>query len=225
MMWTEEERTRVEQTFLGLCEFKKQKLSKVQVMIWFRIFEKYDANSVVQALEMAIETLKWFPTPPEIVEFIQGSKADRAAASWIRFCEVIQSVSALDSVIFEDTRLSAMVDYFGGWAECHKWKEDELTFRRMEFIKVYSALRDAPPGKKHIGELEHQNSVRGYLEFIPDPVIIPQSGAYRFQLSLPPPEDKLTDQEQKLLEDFQTKGIEPTFQMVQDKLQQIGRTE
>lgn len=222
MGWTPEQRQSVEQTFIGLCEFKKQKLSKVQVLIWFRILEKYDAKDVIMALETAIETMKWFPTPPEIVELIMGSATDRAAAAWIRFLEIIKTVSVLDSVIFEDTRFSAMVDYYGGWDKVHQWREDEMTWRRIDFMKVFSNFREPPPGKKHIGDIEHHNSSRGFLEHIPEPVFVPASGPIKKQLALPPPDTKMTEREQQLMLEFKEKKIQPNYQMVKDAISRIG---
>jgi hypothetical protein len=176
MIWTDEEYNAVKSAFLGLAELHNFKLSELKVELYFRILQRFPGREVVQAIDIAMQTTKFFPKPAELVEIIMGSATDRAAIAWNTFLEIIRRIGPSDSVVFEDSRLSATVDYFGGWDEVHKWKTDELTWRRQEFIKIYASFRQAPPGRRHIGNIEHQNRARGFLDHIPKTVVIPMKG-------------------------------------------------
>lgn len=188
MIWTDDEYNAVKSAFLGLAELHNFKLSELKVELYFKILQRFPGREVAQAIEIALQTTKFFPKPAELVEIIMGSASDRAAIAWNTFLDIVRRIGPSDSVVFEDTRLSAIVDYFGGWEEVHKWKSDELTWRRQEFIKIYASLRQPPPGRRHIGNIEHQNRVRGFLDHIPETVVIPKKGLPG-PPELPPPNE------------------------------------
>lgn len=190
MTWTDDEYQMIKMGFLGLAELHNFKLSELKVELYFRILQRFHPQDVAQAIDVAIETCKFFPKPAELVEIIMGSATDRAAVAWNNFLEVVRRFGPSDSVEFEDTRFSAIVDYFGGWEEVHKWRLDELTWRRQEFIKIYAGFRQPPPGRRHIGRIEHHNRVRGFLDQIPKTVVIPKNGFPQNTAPvLPPPQD------------------------------------
>lgn len=190
MIWTDEEYQMIKMSFLGLAELHNFKLSELKVELYFKILQRFHPQDVVRAIELAIETTKFFPKPAELVELIMGTATDRAAIAWNIFLGVIRRLSPSDSVVFEDTRFSAIVDFFGGWDEVHKWKTEDLTWRRQEFIKLYASFRQPPPGHRHVGTIEHQNRVRGFLDYLPETVIVPKEGfPHDATPALPPPQD------------------------------------
>jgi hypothetical protein len=215
MAWTHEEQKRIKETFLGLAEIHRKELSKLEVKMYWRILERYEAKDVYEALVMAIETTKFFPKPTELIELIMGTAIDRASLAWMRFLDILSSTSAADSVEFEDTRLSAIVDFFGGWDAVHIWRQDEMTWRRLDFVKIYAGFRYPPPGRRHIGAIEHYNTVHGFLNYVPKTMTVPKIGQVKQHLALPPPrpapEEELS---QKMLAYFPP-GKPVTFQDVQ----------
>jgi hypothetical protein len=187
MTWTKNQTKEVDKAFLALANVHNRKMDEATYISYMRIIQRHPADSVIRALDIAFETSRFFPKPVELLDIIVGNANDRAALAWTNFCTALRRYGAQHSVEFEDTRWSALVDYFGGWDKVHEWKESELPFRRAEFVKIYAGMHEAPPGHRHIGEIEHHNSSRGFTGYVPETVLIPATGE-KAGLSLPPPE-------------------------------------
>jgi hypothetical protein len=154
------------------------------------VLTRLHVDAAVTALETAFLTLKWFPKPSELIELSQGSLEEKSYHAWNLFLDVSRRVGAHSSVFFEDGRISALLDMFGGWIECKKWLLADLTWRRTEFLRAYQAMKVVPSPHVHQGLLALENNAKGHFSHIPDPVIIDAQGQIITFLSLPAPAER-----------------------------------
>lgn len=182
--WTADEKKRVKQAFLALGELHGKQISVDLTLIYFRFFERYTANAVMQAIEMAVQKLKSFPMPAEIIELLNEDPEEGAYRAWTIFHSALRHLGKYTTVFFEDGRTSALIEYFDGWANiCMTWTEKEIAYRREEFVKAYKAFKTMPEPKRHIGLSEHQASIEG-LPWTGEWLIIGKDGTYNSMLRI-----------------------------------------
>jgi len=85
--------------------------------IYFRALREFTIEQVEAAVELAIDTRKFFPKPAELRELIEGNPEDRAANAWAAFLEAAAN-GGTASVKFSDRATAAAMDaVFGSWLE------------------------------------------------------------------------------------------------------------
>ncbi len=164
-------------------------ISKPLLEIYFKILEKYEVEQVKNAIEKAMEQLKWFPKPAEIIEFIGGGPnklEDFAQVQADLVINTIRKIGSYQSVEFKDPVTTAVIQQsFGGWIKmCLELTETSEKWFRKDFVNAYHAyFRQGIKINGHLaGLIETDNMTRGHLEFIPDPKMVESIEPLRVEL-------------------------------------------
>jgi hypothetical protein len=175
--WTQEERQMVAMEFLALCEVWNKQISDHLTSIYMRALQSLPALDAAKSINKAIFSCKWFPKPAELLAFANGSLEEQAIKAWNILCETVSKVGKYDSVFFEDTRISQMIDFFGGWITICNWTKRDLEFKRDDFIKGYVAIHQPQAPSKHPGILEIENGHdQRYKSLLEPPVFVALDG-------------------------------------------------
>ncbi|MCE5333301.1 MAG: DUF6475 domain-containing protein [Desulfobacteraceae bacterium] len=154
-LWNEEDKKRIGEAFLAICELHNKTFSQAFAAIYMRALESYPAHQVVAALEKSVMVSRFFPKPAELIELIEGPLEEKAYLAWTTFRDAVRYPGGYSSVMFCDGRISAIIEHFGGWINiCDTWLEKDDPFRRAEFVKMYRALSREPEPERHIGRIE-----------------------------------------------------------------------
>lgn len=161
---------------LGLFETLKtpneEPMSEFRTMAYLKALESYSDAQIEKAMWKAASACKFFPKPSELLEFIEGNKTDHAWEAWEILLDAIARVGPWKSVQFADARITRVVEVLGGWLKVCEWTEDDLKWRRNEFMSAYKAMQDGGPVRSLPGLVQIQNTSGGYQDRIPPPVVV-----------------------------------------------------
>jgi len=179
---TNSDEERFAKLMLEMAEAVSQEVSPFKIEIYFKHLVDLRYEDIERAFNAVIRTRTTasFPKIAEILEAVNGKVEDRAE---IAFQSVLHSKNFYASVEFEDGTIGKVIDAMGGYQAICDWQEDEIKWHRKEFVKLY-AMYDARgpwPIKKFIGEIEANNSLRGFTDMIPPTIQIEDAN----QVALP----------------------------------------
>lgn len=116
------------------------------------------------------------PTVAEFLEHIHGDPESKAIVQASQVLESIKRIGGNASVVFDDPITQAVIKIgFGGWVKlCNEMLAEKENWFIKDFCRIYQAYQKE--GVKHFGHLagrtEMENSATGFLEHIPEPVLI-----------------------------------------------------
>ena len=169
--------------FGTLCEVWEREISPTLASVYFRILEPYPIEVVERAISEAIGRCRFFPKPAELLDLINGSNEDMEARGLLQATGVLQAVKrvgAYQTVVFADPVTAAVIqDGFGGWVKlCTDLSAKAEQWFLKDFARLYRAFHSQ--GRRYSGKLagiiESQNSARGFLEYLPSPVMVGGDG-------------------------------------------------
>jgi len=169
---TENDGPRFLTAFTGLCAYFDKPYSEILLDIYWRGLEELDIDQVESAFFSSIKTARFFPKIAEILESVDGGPEERAILAWEQLQEAVRRGGASESVLFVDSKITRTVELLGGWFQVCMWPIAELQFRRHEFLQTYKALKSGGSPRSLAGVIERENSARGYLNHVPDPLVI-----------------------------------------------------
>ena len=158
--------------FTAVCDYYKEQTSESQTRIYFKGLKEFPIEKIDEAFSKHIRNSRFFPKVSELIDLICGNKEDKALIAWTTFRETIRHEGGDRSVIFSDPKITAIIESYGGWIKVCEMETKDLDFMRLGFLKAYVNIRDGLPVKKLTGRFEWENSSRGFLEYIPKPLII-----------------------------------------------------
>ena len=139
--------------------------SKNKIMLYFNALEDFEIEQVVNAVGLAIKTLKFYPKIAEIRELIEGQIEDRAAIAWYTVIEATKVYGQYNSIRFDDLLIHWIVERMGGWPHFCGLVAEELPFRQKDFIQLYRL------GDRNREFLVMPQSVKGLAKNYFDPKI------------------------------------------------------
>jgi len=152
---------------------KREEPSQVLLDVYWECFKPYTDEEVSNAFSIALQTLRYFPKPVEILEIIQGSGGSKAYEAWNCLIAAMGEVGAYRSVVFEDKVIHAVVETWGGWDAVCRITTEELKYKAKEFKELYNGYKNQPlHSDKLIGRAEGENILSGHPEHIEEPVYI-----------------------------------------------------
>lgn len=140
-------------------------------MIYQRAMDPFSDEQIDRAMLTAALTLKFFPKPAELIELIQGTSKDNAILAWETLLMAVQRYGSYQSVLFGDGKIARTVEMMGGWLDVCAMTEEETKWKAKDFMAIYQGLPASEP-KPLIGRYERDNRIRGFINAIPDPVLI-----------------------------------------------------
>lgn len=129
---------------MALAELHNKKLSQQLLDIYWSALKNYEFGEVMQSLNHLIvdpDVGQFMPKPADIVRMIEGDSETRALVAWGKVTRAIREIGAWESVIFDDTKIHAVISDMGGWIELCRKTTKELDFLLREFEKRYCSYR------------------------------------------------------------------------------------
>lgn len=162
----EQNRSEFSQLIADVYKFYRAECSSFALQIWWGAMTAYDIQAVREALgrhTMNPDTGQFLPKPADVVKMLQGSTQDSALTAWTLLEKSIRQIGPYQSVCFDDLLINRVVSDMGGWTDFGKLKDDELPFRRNEFVTRYRAF------KMRSERPEYPSKLIGIAEFINAP--------------------------------------------------------
>lgn len=160
----------------GLGELYNKKISEFILALYYDIFKDYTIEQFENAVKRCLKDKVYntIPKPAEIIEYLEGTKDDKALTGWLQVQEAIQKGGSWASVEFAEPIISNCVNELGGWLWLCQQPKDQTPFIEKRFMDLYRLLlkRGISKGQKLIGTVEAGNREGGFLNEIPKPLRI-----------------------------------------------------
>lgn len=183
---------------MALGEAFDKRPSPQKVELYWQMLSDLTIEQVEAACKRLIQTRTLTGTFPLVAEIrnLAGnsdSLEEQALLAWDKFFWAFRHVGEGMSVAFDDPVITQVVlSWAGGWVRLNDldWRLDRVEWRRREFLELYKVMaknrdRLSPPPYLE-GLYERQNLERGFVEFIPPPLIVKgETGNYWVE-KLPP---------------------------------------
>jgi len=143
-----------------------QEVSTFQLRVWWAGLCGFELNTVLSALGgymASPQKCKFAPKPGDIVEMIEGSAKDREAIAMQAWQRVMDNCNGYLTTVFDDPAIHYSIHVtFGTWDNVGKCEENDLKFKRLDFIKAYCSYKNGMPyPPKLIGTIERDNAANG----------------------------------------------------------------
>ncbi len=158
--------------FTAMAEIFGYEVTPLKIKAYTMALNQFTDDQIERAIMQACASLRFFPKPVELIEFIQGKVSDQALVAWECLLHTIQNHGSYASVIFEDGRIAQTMELMGGWLQVCAMTIDETHWRMNDFTKIYQGLPGNIEPKKLIGRYEQDNAARGFLDAIPESIQI-----------------------------------------------------
>ena len=151
-----------------LCEAYRQTATEVTIRAYEMGLDGLTAEHIEEAVRLALQRLKFMPTPAELRDLVGGPKPeDRAQLAWAAFERAVVRIGAYRTVDFDDALINATVRSLGGWERCCSLGPEEFDkWLRKDFIKAYEAFCRTGIGEEVAeplpGIYDRQNALLGY---------------------------------------------------------------
>lgn len=138
------------QNLIALGEVFDKEISPAIARIYWTSLSEFSDEEVQLAINQAVNTLKFFPKPVELRDFITGNVTERAHEAWEQIMkdirrgvgghpEILRGGDVVDVEPMVCDELKNLVAQFGGWSRLRDMSFRELDFMKKDFVKVYSA--------------------------------------------------------------------------------------
>lgn len=160
----------------GFCELYNKVPSQFLYDIYYEVLKDYSYEQVNKAFMDCIRVYKYnlLPKPAEILEFLEGTRDDKALMAWLQVMEAVQKGGYYASIEFADPIIAHCVQELGGWQWLCCIERKELPFIEKRFMDLYRLFmkRGVQNNIRLIGFIEARNNQLGHFEEIPKPVKI-----------------------------------------------------
>lgn len=126
----------------ALAEFYKEPLSEIRLELYIGGIEDLTADEVERAAKMAVKSLRFFPKPVELIEFVKGSNTDIAEQAWQIAWNAYQKAGYWDSVLFQDGAIARTIQIvYDGWVQfsqaSRELSPEMQQAKRKSFLSTY----------------------------------------------------------------------------------------
>lgn len=170
------------QGLMVLAEVYNRKLSALLLHTYWNCLKKYSYAEFETTLWDFLKNPNYarshFPSPADWIKAIEGDNETKSLVAWTEVKTAIRQVGQYESVKFTDALIHDVIQEMGGWIFLCQQSERELIFLQKEFERRYRmnrALKKLTKGPRYLtGQIEHQNSLNGFTNYIPRPKNIKQ---------------------------------------------------
>ena len=155
---------------IGVGEVFGKEVTQTLAQIYWTALKEFTDDEVSEAFNQAVASLKFFPKPCELREFIQGNAEELAYQAWDQVMADIRRGVGHPTPKFvrknEDgslkvehekpsvsERVEGLVNHLGGWSNLGMMSYKDLDFKRKEFVQLFGmkaergAIEYKPPLK------------------------------------------------------------------------------
>ena len=157
-----------------LSEAYGVELSPVKVVAYYLTVADIPEAEVEAAMNTALRALKYFPSPAELREQIEGNINDRAYVAYSTLLRATKEHGYYASVKFEDPLIMTVVEHMGGWMEWCQLTAKEQSYRKQEFVSLYRffATKDGIKPPHHLIGFEEASNSDMFPELVPPVVMV-----------------------------------------------------
>ena len=170
------EKSRFLELMTGLSQLYDKDLSPFALDIYYDILKDYEYPRLEKAVKQVIANNKYncIPKPAEILEYLVGTRDDKALSAWLQAHNAAIAVGHWQSVEFKDPIISHCLNELGGWIAFCSAQIEELPFIEKRFMNLYNLFlkREVKEPMKLVGFVELKNFEKGYFTDIPEPIKI-----------------------------------------------------
>ncbi len=165
------------QGLMILAEVYNRKLSSLLLHTYWKCLKKYSLAVFETTLWNFVKnpdvSKKGFPSPAEWIKAIDGDAESKSLMAWTVIIKAIRHIGHYDSVMFNDPLIHLIIEDMGGWIFLCQQFERELIFLQKEFerrYKNYYSTNQLNIESSYLtGQIEHQNTIHGFTQYIPRP--------------------------------------------------------
>ena len=133
---------------------------------YYEIFKDYSDDQFSRAVTQTIREHKYstLPKPAEILEYLEGTRDDKALIAWYQLMEAVKKGGYHASIEFADPLIPHIVNELGGWMWFCCTQKEELPFIQKRFEDLYRLFlkrQIQPINQRLIGFYEAQNIQSG----------------------------------------------------------------
>lgn len=173
------------QGLMILAEVYNRKLSSLLLHTYWNCLKKYSyfvfEATLWDFLKNPDYAKRNFPSPADWIKAIEGDTESKSLAAWTEIITTIRQVGHYESVMFTDPFIHGVIRDMGGWIFLCQQSERDLIFSQKEFerrYRNYYALKKLDTVPCYLtGQIEHQNKLHGFTEYIPRPRNIKQASS------------------------------------------------
>lgn len=162
------------QFIVTICEMFDKEISELLTAMYWKTLEPFTDKQCEKAFNTVILSSRFMPKPVDIIEAIRGNNTDRATSAWLDVLETVKKTGTYQSVKFSDPVIHSVIESMGGWIRLGQTPETEIKWKQKEFERLYQVIQEREgTHPDHLpGVFEMENSAQGYVEHIPEPVLI-----------------------------------------------------
>jgi hypothetical protein len=155
----------------GLCEMYNKEPSKFLINTYYEIFKKFTTDEFGNAVTSCLKNRPYnsLPKPAEILEYLEGTRDDKALAAWIEARKAVVKIGMYETVEFDNPIISHCIKELGGWEAFCSVDDKERPFIEKRFCEYYRLFlkRGIKEPTKLPGIIEIKNTEKG--QEIPKP--------------------------------------------------------
>jgi hypothetical protein len=150
----------------GLAQIYNKEATPFMLDMYYKILNGYDYNQIDRAVEQVVRNNKYntFPKPADILEYLEGTKDDKALVAWLQLMEAVEKGGYYQTIEFKDPIISHCVIEIGGWMAFCSSQKEELPFIQKRFMDYYRLFlkRGVDKPVRLIGFMELKNIETGH---------------------------------------------------------------
>lgn len=149
----------------GMCEIFNKKPSEFIFNTYYEIFKNFTDEQFNHAVTQCVREHKYntLPKPADILEFVEGTRHDRAWMAWLQAKDAVKIAGYYNTVVFKDPIISNCIERLGGWMEFNRVEIKELPHIERRFLDLYRTLSKRElPEVPMIGYIDSVNINKGY---------------------------------------------------------------
>lgn len=156
-------------------------VSDAVIKFWWTLFQPFEIDDFKRAMALHVTNTDkggtFMPKPADIIRLIEGANGDLAAMAWAKVDRAWRTIGHMQSVVFDDPVIHAVLSDMGGWAGLmSRNSNDSWPFVAREFedrYRAYKVMRRVPVYPAVLKGVEQiENDANGYSKHNNPPRLI-----------------------------------------------------